>query len=365
MKILLVLSLLFNLSALAEAKIYTSGAHKFSVKKLVSKEGVIWGMDFLPDRKLVFTMRSGKMFIYNPEDKKTSEVTGVPEVYAVGQGGLLDVRAHPDFSKNNYLYFTYSLPVGEKATTALARGVLKDNKLKNVEKLFSAHEPNDNDIHFGSRIAFHDGYVFISIGDRNERQQAQSLKYHMGKIIRLKDDGSIPKDNPFVQTAGALSEIWSYGHRNPQGLEYHVERKELWSVEFGPRGGDEVNIIKKGENYGWPLVSYGREYYGPKIGEGTHKEGITQPILHWTPAISPSGFTIYTGEEFPKWKGHLFLANLASRHLRRVVLEGTKSVKQEELLKDLDYRFRHVTQGPDGLIYFSTDEGILARLKKE
>lgn len=365
MKILLVLSLLFNLSALAEAKIYTSGAHKFSVEKLVSKEGVIWGMDFLPDRKLVFTMRSGKMFIYNPEDKKTSEVTGVPEVYAVGQGGLLDVRAHPDFSKNNYLYFTYSLPVGEKATTALARGVLKDNKLKNVEKLFSAHEPNDNDIHFGSRIAFHDGYVFISIGDRNERQQAQSLKYHMGKIIRLKDDGSIPKDNPFVQTAGALSEIWSYGHRNPQGLEYHVERKELWSVEFGPRGGDEVNIIKKGENYGWPLVSYGREYYGPKIGEGTHKEGITQPILHWTPAISPSGFTIYTGEEFPKWKGHLFLANLASRHLRRVVLEGTKSVKQEELLKDLDYRFRHVTQGPDGLIYFSTDEGILARLKKE
>jgi glucose/arabinose dehydrogenase len=255
MNFLVVLSLLASLSALGETKIYTSEVHKFSVEKILKKDDVIWGMDFLPDRRIIFTVRSGKMLIYNPKDKKTTNVSGIPEVYTVGQGGLLDVRAHPDFSKNNYIYFTYSLPVVDKATTALARAVLKNNKLEKVEKLFSAPEPNDNDIHFGSRIAFSNGYLFISIGDRNERKQAQSLKYHMGKIIRLKEDGSVPKDNPFVDTKDALPEIWSYGHRNPQGLEYHAARKELWFVEFGPKGGDEVNIIKKGENYGWPVVS--------------------------------------------------------------------------------------------------------------
>lgn len=366
MKVISILISLISFQILADTKkIYTSEDQKFSVEKLTSKSGIIWGMDFLPENKIIFTVKSGEVFIFNNEDKSTLKVEGLPKVYNEGQGGLLDIKVHPEFSKNSFIYMTYSEPVGDKSTTALGRAILKGNKLTGFKKIFSAHEANENDIHFGSRIAFYDKHIFMSIGDRNERHKAQDLSFHNGKIIRIKEDGSIPDNNPFIKTKEAKPEIWSFGHRNPQGLFVHPLRNELWSVEFGPRGGDEVNLIKKGENYGWPVITYGREYYGPQIGEGTHKEGMVQPLIYWTPAISPSGFIVYNGEVFPKWKGNLFLANLGTQHLRRIVFEGTKPVKQEELLKELGYRFRHVIQGPDGLIYFSTDEGLLARLIKE
>lgn len=366
MKLLLLLLFLMSLSTFGkEKKVYTSEGQNFSIEKLTEKTGIIWGMDFLPDSRIIFTVKSGEVYIFNPKDKTTTKIQGAPKVHDDGQGGLLDIRVHPEFSKNHLIFMTYSEPLGNKATTALGKAELKGNKLTAFKKIFSAHEASDNDIHFGSRIAFLDKHIYITIGDRNERHKAQDLSFHNGKIIRIKEDGSVPADNPFVDKKEARPEIWSYGHRNPQGLSVHPVSKELWSVEFGPRGGDEVNLIKKGENYGWPVISYGREYFGPKIGEGTHKEGMVQPLVYWTPAISPSGFTIYNGEVFPKWKGNLFLANLGTQHIRRIVFEGTKPVKQEELLKDLDYRFRHIIQGPDGLIYFSTDEGLLARLKKE
>lgn len=368
MNLFLLLVTLISFQAQAQAqdkKIYTSEGQKFSVEKMTEKSGIIWGMDFLPDKRIIMTVKSGEIFIFNPQDKSTIKVEGVPKVYHEGQGGLLDIKVHPEFAKNSLIFFTYSEPVGDKATTALGKAELKGNKLTGFKKIFSAFEANDNDIHFGSRIAFFENHLFITIGDRNERHKAQDLNYHNGKIIRIKEDGRIPHDNPFIKRKDAKPEIWSLGHRNPQGLAVHPLRNELWSVEFGPRGGDEVNLINKGENYGWPVITYGREYYGPKIGEGTHKAGMVQPLVYWTPAISPSGFTIYNAEVFPKWKGNLFLANLGTQHIRRIVFEGTKAIKQEELLKDLEYRFRHVIQGPDGLIYFSTDEGLLARLKKE
>ena len=366
MKFFLLLIVLISFNSHADnKKIYISEGQKFSVEKLAEKSGIIWGMDFLPDNRIIFTVKSGEVFLFNPKDKSTSKIEGAPQVYTGGQGGLLDIRVHPEFAKNSLIFLTYSEPVGDKATTALGKAELKGNKLIGFKKIFSAFEANDNDIHFGSRIAFFENHIFISIGDRNERHKAQDLNYHNGKIIRIKEDGSIPEDNPFIKRKDAKPEIWSFGHRNPQGLSVHPLRNELWSVEFGPRGGDEVNLIKKGENYGWPVITYGREYYGPKIGDGTHKEGMVQPLVHWTPAISPSGFIIYHAEVFPKWKGNLFLANLGTQHIRRIVFDGTKAMKQEELLKDLEYRFRHVMQGPDGLIYFSTDEGLLARLKKE
>ena len=233
-----------------------------------------------------------------------------------------------------------------------------------LKKIFTGNNLDADGIHFGSRLEFDDkGYLFVSLGERNVRERSQQLSFHNGKIIRLKDDGSIPHDNPFSRDTNAKPEIWSYGHRNPQGLVRDPKTGDLWSTEMGPRGGDELNLIKAGANYGWPVITYGREYYGPKIGEGTHKDGMEQPIAYWVPSISPSGMTIYHGEVFPKWKGNIFLGNLSGAHLRRLVLNDQKKViHQEELLKSQNYRIRNVRSGPDGYRYISTDSGLIARL---
>lgn len=322
-------------------------------------------MDFLPDGKMIFTERSGKMFIFDEKTQTTVEIKGIPKVHHAGQGGLLDVKVHPDFAKNNFIYFTYSEPMKAASTTAIGRGELQGNELKNFKKLFSANKPNSYDHHYGSRIVFDGkGHVFFGVGDRGEDNEAQNLSRHQGKIIRLNEDGSIPKDNPFVNNKNALPEIWSYGQRNPQGLILHPETKELWEAEFGPMGGDEINLIRSGKNYGWPIITYGKEYSGHPVGKGiTKKEGLEQPVTYWVPSISPSGIDFYMGTKFPTWKGNLFLANLSSQHLRRLVFRGTQVVKQEELLKDLDYRFRHVRSGPDGYIYVGTDEGVIGRIR--
>ncbi|WPU65869.1 PQQ-dependent sugar dehydrogenase [Peredibacter starrii] len=321
---------------------------------LVNHDDVIWGFDFLKDGRIIFTERSGKVFVVDPKTKKEVPITGFPKVYAVGQGGLLDVRVHPT---NGFIYFTYSEPVGEKATTAFARAKLQDNRLVEFKKLFSAHEPNKEDLHFGSRIEFDGkGHIFVTVGDRDNRERAQDLKYHQGKILRFNEDGTVPKDNPFVSTKDAKPEIWSLGHRSPQGLVMNQETQELWEAEMGPRGGDEINLIKKGANYGWPVVTFGREYYGPKIGEGNQKAGMENPVEHWVPSISPSAMTF--------WNKNIYLATLSGQHIHRLEMKDNKVVKQDELYKNLDWRFRNLRPGPDGKLYFSTDEGKLGRISQ-
>lgn len=326
---------------------------------LVQRDDVIWGFDFFKDGRLIFTERGGRIAIWDPAKKSVTVLEGTPQVFSRGQGGMLDVRVHP---KTEAIYFTYSEPVEKGATTALARAEVKDGKLKNFRKLFSAHEPNGNTIHFGSRIEFKDGFIFLSIGDRDNRHKAQDLAYHNGKILRLTEEGSPAPGNPFAKRANAKPEIWSYGHRNPQGLALDPKTGELWEAEFGPRGGDELNLIKPGANYGWPVITYGREYYGPKIGEGTHKVGMEQPVVHWTPSISPSAVAIYRGTRYPGWDGQFFLACLSGTRVQRVKLDKGKAVEQEVLLADLSARFRNIRVGPDGLIYFSTDDGKIGRI---
>lgn len=350
----------FTNAAWSAKSVFESEGQKFKVETVTNQKDVVWGFDFLPGGSILFTERGGILNLMEGESKKIWVLHETPKVWARGQGGLLDVRVHP--TKKNKIYFTYSKPVGKAATTALAIATLNGKKLQDVKTVFTGFEPNTNEIHFGSRIEFDGkGHVFITMGERDQRLRAQSLVYHQGKVLRLNEDGSVPDDNPFRAKKDARPEIWSYGHRNPQGLAFRPGTDELWEAEFGPRGGDELNLIQPGKNYGWPEATYGREYYGPKIGEES-KEGTEQPIGHWTPSISPSALAFYSGKAFPKWNGNAFLACLSGTHLRRLVMENNKVVKQEELLKEIGARFRNVRQGPDGLLYVSTDDGRILRL---
>lgn len=352
-------SMLLSLPVFAQ-KTYESAGQKFRYESLIKREDVVWGFDFLSDGKIIFTERSGKLNVFDPKTKQVTVVSGTPAVWVEGQGGLLDVRVHP--SRPSEIYITYSTADGKGGTTALGRGTLNGNKLTDFKQLFKAFSESKNGEHFGSRIEFdNEGHIFFTVGDRNERKRVQDLKFHMGKVLRIKEDGSVPKDNPFVGTKDAKPEIWALGIRSPQGLAMNPATGELWEAEMGPRGGDEVNIIQKGKNYGWPDATYGREYYGPKIGD-TEKTGTVQPVVYWAPSISPSAMNFYTGDAFPEWKNNAFLANLSGMHLRRLVIKDNKVVQQEELLKDLSTRFRNVRTGPDGSLYLSTDDGQIARL---
>jgi glucose/arabinose dehydrogenase len=348
-------------SACALSKPAAAASEKFRVENLAQREGSIWSFDFLPDGRILFTERSGAFFAYDPRTKKVEPVSGAPKVFAEGQGGLLDVKLHPEFKKNSFVYFSYAEPLdGGQATTALGRGRLEGNELKNVERLFSAKAVSKNDIHFGSRIVF-DGpdTLYLTVSERNERDKAQDPQVHNGKLLRLTAEGKPHAGNAYGEGQG-LPEIYTLGHRSVQGLALR-ENGELWEIEMGPRGGDEVNFIRKGVNYGWPVITYGREYYGPKIGEKA-KDGLEQPVAYWVPSISPSGAEFYRGDKFRAWKGSLFLACLSGQQLRRLELDGRKVVRQEALLEDLEKRFRMVRSGPDGYLYFSTDDGLLARL---
>ncbi len=360
-KLMILIPFFISLQVCAAEKVYTSENQKFKYENLVQKEDVIWGFDFFKDGRIIFTERLGKLFIYNPKTKLSQEISGVPVVHAQGQGGLLDVRVHP---KTEMIYITYSKPMGKKlATTALAVGKLDGNKLVTVKDIFVGEKSGDIDAHFGSRLVFDGkGHIFVSMGDRYERDRAQDLSVHQGKIMRINEDGTTPKDNPFVNNKKAKGEIWSYGHRNPQGLVIDPKTNDLWEAEFGPMGGDEINLIHAGKNYGWPVVTYGREYDGPKIGEGFEKKGMESPVIYWVPSISPSAIDVYYGEAFPAWKGNIFLAALGSTHIHRLVMKETKVLKQEELITDLNFRVRNIRAGKDGYLYLSTDEGKIGRL---
>jgi len=341
---------------------FSSEGMPVRLERIANLDDVIWGFDFLPGGQMaIATTRTGKVFSIDLKSGQATEIEGAPAVVAQSQGGLLDIRVSPDFEKTRLIYMTYSEPVKKLSTTALGRAELQGNKLVGFKKLFSAEPAVDGGIHYGSRIEFKDGFLFVTIGDRNERKFVQDLNSHIGKIVRLNMDGSVPKDNPFANQKNARAEIWSLGHRSPQGLALHPETQDLWQAEMGPRGGDEVNLIRRGANYGWPVITYGREYYGLSIGPPS-REGMEQPLVHYVPSISPSAMTFYSAEALPKWRGNLFLACLSGSQIRRIVLDGQKVKTEEALLKDLGERFRGIRQGPDGALYFSTDSGLLARL---
>lgn len=311
---------------------------KLNHEVLLKHDDVIWGLDFLKDGRVIFTQREGKMFVFDPKTKKATPLTGVPKVHAVGQGGLLDVRVHPS---NGYIYLTYSEPQDKYSSTVLARAKLANSQLVEFKKLFTA-DKSTNDYHYGSRIEFDgQGHIFITSGERGERDLIQKKDNYLGKIIRLNEDGS-------------SAEVWSLGHRSPQGLALRPGTNELWEAEMGPRGGDEVNLIKKDANYGWPIVTYGREYYGPKIGV-PEKAGVEKPVVYWVPSISPSAMAF--------WKNDLWLGTLSGEHLRQLVMEGQIVKSQIEHFKDLDWRWRIIRPGPDGHLWFGTDEGRLGFVK--
>lgn len=351
-------------ASLATAQTYTTDGQQYTIDKIFQGENVIWGFDFVsatsPDQ-IVFSERSGALRYLNIQTGKVHNITGVPKVYARGQGGLLDVTID---HKTAQLYLTYSDPAGNgTASTSLYRGKLSADQTRLTgARLYQGKGVSDNTEQFGSRVAIDQrGYIFFGIGDRNERPQVQDLKSDLGKILRLDPNGKAPSDNPYVGTKNALAEIWSIGHRNPQGLTFDG-RGALLENEFGPRGGDELNLINKGANYGWPLATYGREYYGPAIG-GTSVAGTVQPLMHWVPSINPSGMMVYGGTALPRFSGNLFVAAL-SGHLHRIVLDGQyKPVREDRMLEDISQRFRQVRTGPDGLIYLSTDNGALYRIK--
>ena len=319
-----------------------------------------WGFAFLPDGRILVTERPGRLRIVSREGQLSAPLTGVPEVYARGQGGLLDVAIDPKFSENRLVYLTYAEAGAGGAGTAAGRGRLTATGLENFQVIYRQRPKLEGAGHFGSRLVFSkDGTrLFITQGDRQSyREKAQHLNEGQGKVIRINPDGSIPKDNPFVNTKDALPEIWSYGHRNQQAGALHPETGQLWTVEHGAMGGDEVNHPEAGKNYGWPVIAYGRDYSGASIGEGSAKEGMEQPVYFWDPVIAPSGATFYTGDAYPGWKGNLFIGSMSPGALVRLEFQNGKVVKEERYLGDLRERIRDVQQGPDGLLYLLTDAG--------
>ena len=364
--ILLLYALFPGLAAAQQpAQIIDQANPDIRVEQLFTGLGVPWGMTFVSPQRLLITERNGQARLADLENFSVKPLTGLPVLVAEGQGGLLDVKTGPGYASDGWIYFTYSKPLNDEAATALARARLDGLQIVDWEDLLITDTATSGRQHFGSRIAFDgQGHVFFGVGDRGERDEAQNPANHIGTIMRLNLDGSLPTDNPFIREAGTRDEIWSFGHRNPQGMAYDLQRQRLWSIEHGPRGGDEINLVLKGRNYGWPVISHGKEYWGPlDIGEGSSKPGMEQPYKVYIPSIAPGSLMLYHGDAFPEWYGNLFAGALKLRHLNRISLSDNGEVTGEErLLEDLQERIRAVIQGPDGWIYFSTDSGRILRL---
>jgi len=358
----------FSCAQNIENQVSTPDNVPFSVELLIDEMQIPWGMAFLPDGGILVTEKSGEIIHFSNGEKTT--ITNVPEVYSRGQGGLLDIKLHPNYATNGWIYISYSSSEGDGkgGHTALARAKLEGNALINRELLYKAGPNTTKGQHFGSRIEFdNDGYLFLSIGERGARDEnPQNIKRDGGKVYRFNDDGSIPKDNPFIGTAGAKTAIYSYGHRNPQGLVKHPETGKIWDHEHGPRGGDEINIVKPGANYGWPVITYGINYSGTEITDKTEMEGMEQPIHYWVPSIAPSGMAFVTTNNYgSEWKGSLLVGSLAFQYLERLVLNGNKVVKREKLMGSTG-RVRDVREGPDGLIYVAVEgKGIYKLVPKK
>jgi glucose/arabinose dehydrogenase len=346
----------------------TTEEHTFRIVRLVERLDQPWGLAFLPDGRMLVTERPGRLRIINKDLKLDPQpVAGLPAVAAHGQGGLLDVALHPRYPENGLVYLSYSARGDGGIGTEVARGKLVGGKLEEVQVIYRQEPKSGAGQHFGSRLVFdREGLLYITQGDRGDMRRAQRPDDHAGSVIRLHDDGRVPKDNPFVGKPGWKPEKYTLGNRNMQGAALNPRTGILWTHEHGPQGGDEINIIRAGANYGWPVITYGVNYgIGTKIGEGTHKAGMEQPLYYWVPSIAPSGMAFYTGERFPKWRGDLFVGALRDEMLVRLKLDGDRIVKEERMLRNTLGRIRDVRSGPDGFIYLLTDDanGVLARLE--
>lgn len=351
-------------SLVSSDTVFRSALHDYRVVTVA--EGLVqpWSVAFLPDGDILITERPGRLRILRQGKLVPQAVDGVPQVLAQGQGGLLEVMPHPNFTANRLLYLTYSKPVedGKQGTTVLVRGRFENDRLTGVEQLFESVSRGRG--HYGGKIVFDkSGFLFLTLGDRQvppegnlEAHPAQDLSNHHGTIVRLHEDGKVPADNPFVNQPGAKPEIWSYGHRNVQGIAIHPETGEIWANEHGPQGGDELNLIQPGRNYGWPVIGFGVNYRsGAAIHSGTHREGMEQPVHIWVPSIGISGAMFYTGDRFPQWKGNLFVGGMVGEQLARLTLKGRAVVNEETLVQQMG-RIRDVRQSPDGYIYLVIDD---------
>lgn len=346
-------------------KISTPEKSNYSTVTVVDGIDIPWGMDFITENDLLVTEKKG--VLYRVINGEKNEVAGLPEIYQRGQGGLLDVAVHPDFKNNQIIYFTTAAFVeGDPGgNTALYTAVLNGNQLDDLKLLYKATPNTKKGQHWGSRIVFDDrGHLFFGVGDRGNRDvNPQDLKRDGGKIYRLNMDGSIPDDNPFINEDDALAAIYSYGHRNPQGMTVRPETGEIWENEHGPKGGDEINIIKKGKNYGWPVITYGINYSGTSITDKTALPGMEQPYYYWVPSIAPSGMAFLSSGVYRKWKGDLFVGSLKFKYLERLELKRGKVVKREKILNEIG-RIRNVKEGPDGYLYIGVEgKGILKVVK--
>jgi glucose/arabinose dehydrogenase len=355
-------------SCAGERKQVRSDKHAFVVTQLVEGLQNPWSIAWLPDGRMLVTERSGRLRFVSKDFKLDPKpVEGLPKIVVSGQGGLFDVVLHPAFRENGWIYISYNGPGEGGHGTELMRAKLDGHRLVESQVLFRLQPKTSAGQHFGGRIVFDGkGHVFLTLGDRGEQQRAQRLGDHAGSVIRLNEDGSVPKDNPFVNRKDAKPEKFAYGIRNIQGAALNARTGELWAHEHGPQGGDEVNIIRAGRNYGWPMITYGANYgTGTKIGEGTRKDGVEEPLHYWVPSIAPSGMAFYDGDKFPNWRGNILVGALKDELLVRLELDGDKVVKEERMMRNTIGRIRDVRVGPDGYVYLLTDDrrGVLARLE--
>lgn len=343
-----------------------SDGMNYQVKLITRNLSIPWGMTLITTDQMLITQRQGTALLLDLTNNTSKPVKGLPKIAASGQGGLMDVITEPNYQyPDGWIYFTYSQDTSKGDITVLARAKLSNETLTDWQELLATDSASGTSRHFGSRITFDEqGHLFFSIGDRGVRPNGQDLTNHAGSILRLNLDGTIPADNPFANQSAARPEIWSYGHRNPQGLAYDYQANRLWAIEHGPRGGDEINLIIKGKNYGWPITSHGKEYWGPlAVGEATEKEGIESPKKVYIPSIAPGSLLLYTGEAFPNWQGDLFAGALKLQHINHLSLdEAGNIINEERLITELEERVRALIQSPDGLLYFSTDNGNLYQI---
>lgn len=366
--------LLWSLAALTpswaqdRSSVITSEKHAFRVVTLLPGLENPWSVAFLPDGRMLVTERAGRLRLVGSDFRLAPQpIEGLPEILERGQGGLFDVALHPQYARNGWIYWAYNAPGPGGWGTALARGKLRGQRMTEVQVLFSMQPKTRSSQHFGGRIVFDKaGTLYLTLGDRGDKDRAQKLDDHAGSVIRLHDDGRVPADNPFTQRAGALPEKWTLGNRNMQGAALHPQTGELWTHEHGPQGGDEVNVMRSGLNYGWPVITYGVNYgLGTRIGEGQSKPGMVQPLHVWVPSIAPSGMAFVSGSQFPQWQGDLLVGALRGQMLVRLVLDGEKVLREERLLQGRVGRIRDVRMGPDGLVYLLSDgpDGALMRLE--
>jgi aldose sugar dehydrogenase len=353
-----------GLSVEEGAEVVETTAQDFTIKALSDDLEFPWGFDFLPDGRLLVTEKPGRLSIFDTTSGERNIITGVPEVFFKGQGGLLDVVVHPEFENNQFIYLSASVKISsELSTTRVFRFRLNNDALTDELLIFEAVPAGKSKNHFGSALLFdNEGFLFVTMGDRKQRHMAQDLATSLGKIHRFNDDGSIPGDNPFINREDALPSIYSFGHRNPQGITIDRSSGNIWNAEHGPQGGDEINLVEAGANYGWPIITYGEEYGGGKIGEGTYKEGLKQPLHYYVPSIGTAGLAYYGEDALPGWKGDIFVAGLRSFSISRISQDKQGETSDERLLENLTLRARNVKTGPDGLLYVLSENGGILQI---